>query len=92
MSASYSYSYIVKTLAGVCFFRRLHGESSCMQFFTVKCALKGYRKRHMCADSRLPITSDLLFRIGNSTNDVCLSTFEALLFKVAFYLCFFRGL
>lgn len=89
MSVSYSYSYIVKTLAGISFFRRLHGASSCMQFFAVKCALKGYCKHRTIADTRLPITSDLLFRISDSTSNVCFSPFEALLFKVAFCLYFF---
>lgn len=44
MSASYSYSYIMKTLAGVSFFRHLHRESSCMQFFYSEMCFEGLSK------------------------------------------------
>lgn len=68
---------------------RMSGCGSCLQFFTVKSALKGYRKRLRVPDSRLPISGELLASIGETTKEACFSPYEALLFRVAFYLCFF---
>lgn len=89
MSASYSYSYVIKTLAGVSFFMRMTGANSCMQFFAVKCALKGYRKKRLVTNSRLPISAELLDHIGNAADEICFSPYEALFLKLAFSLCFF---
>lgn len=85
----YSYFHVTKTLAGIYFFLKLQGFHSCTELFSVRQALKGYHKRNMVADSRLPITADVLSRLCESTTSVCVSSYESLLFRVAFSLSFF---
>lgn len=89
MDRGYSYSHIVKQLAGISFFTKLLGFPSCMSFFSVKQVLKGYRRSTVTHDSRLPISIDILKKLCASTKTVCFSDYESLLFRLAFCLCFF---
>lgn len=89
MLQGYSYSHILKQLAGISFFAKLLGFPSCMSFFSVKQVLKGYRKSSVTPDSRLPISVDILKKLCISTKTVCFSIYEALLFQLAFSLFFF---
>lgn len=70
MGCTYSSSHILKTLSGVSFFLNLHGYASCIHFFPVKQALKGYYKAHIVAEKRLPISADLV-KICSATTAVC---------------------
>lgn len=89
MDRQFSYSYIAKTLAGVSFFFRLRRLPPCSSFFSVKQALKGYRKRHFAPDGRRPISVELLRRICEAMSVICFTGYEALLFQTAFVLAYF---
>lgn len=52
MMDGFSCSYLVKSLAGISFFCRLKGLPSCMSYFFVKRAIKGYKRRATVADGR----------------------------------------
>lgn len=80
---------MLKTQSGVCFFMRMQGDRSCMSFFLVKHALKGYKRKHFVADKRLAISVDLLGHLCDVSKDVCFSLHESLLFTLAICLCFF---
>lgn len=85
----FSFSYVSKTLAGISFFFRLLGLQPCTSYFSVKQALKGYRRLTFVSDSRRPISLDILHGLCKVTAIVCFSKYEALLFKTAFVLAFF---
>lgn len=89
MQRNYSYSHIVKILAGISFFFKSRGFPPCSSFFLVKQSLKGYRKHSYRSDTRVPVTFSLLRRLMAASAFVCYSTAEALLFKVSFSLLFF---
>lgn len=92
MEYGYSYGHVVKVMSGVSFFLRLMGLASCMAFFSIKQALKGYRKAKFSPDGRRPILLELLADLSAATQVVCSSCDEALLFSTAFFLLFFRAL
>lgn len=75
MGYRYSYLHILKTLVQVSFFMRLRGAPSCISFFSVQHALRGYCKVHVVANNKLPISADLLSRICAATSAVYFSTY-----------------
>lgn len=89
MRKGYSYAHVHKTLSGISFFLKLLGCASCFSYFSVRQALKGFRKVTFRVDNRAPLSISLLRRLGFATCQVCFSPFEALLFRVAFSVCFF---
>lgn len=92
MQKNRSFNHINKSLAGISFFLKLHNQPGCKSFFSVRQALKGYRRRTFIPDMRRPISLDLLRNICLITHSVCRSEQEALLFHSAFVLIFFAAL
>lgn len=89
LSSGYSYSHVVKTLAGISFFVKWRGLPSCSSFFSVRQVLKGYRRSNFSVDTRVPVTVDMLRALIAATDEVCSSVYEARLFKVSLSVCFF---
>ncbi len=56
-------------------------------FIVIK-MLEGLKRSKNTTDQRLPITSELLFKISNVLSSVCSSSYETLLFTTAFSLAF----
>ena len=92
MHDNLSHGHISKILAGVSFFFKLHNLPPLNVFFSVKQALKGYRKSTFVQDKRRPVSFELLRRICVSTNYTCLDQFESGLFTAAFCIAFFAAL
>ncbi|XP_040213109.1 uncharacterized protein LOC120943709 isoform X1 [Rana temporaria] len=92
MEQSLSFSHISKTLAGISFFCRLRGFAPCTAFFSVKQALKGYKRVNFVPDDRRPISLDLLGKLCEIASSVCFSVFESILFRTAFVLAFHGAL
>ena len=92
MEQSFSFSHISKTLAGISFFCRLRGFPPCTAYFSVKQALKGYKRAHFVPDDRRSISLDLLGKLCEIASSVCFSGFESLLFRTAFVLAFHGAL
>lgn len=88
MKKNYSWSHISKTLAGVSFLLLLYKLPACQSFFSVKQAMKGYRKNNSFNDTRSPITPEKLCSV---TRVICSSEYEAILFSAAFSLAFFAA-
>lgn len=55
MQQQFSSHYVMKTLAGISFCFKLRGLLPCSGYFSVKQALKGYKRRSLIPDSRRPI-------------------------------------
>lgn len=89
MQQQFSSHYVMKTLAGISFFFKLEGLQPCSGYFSVRQALKGYRRRSLVPDSRRPISVELLGGLCGATKLVCFSEYEALLFNTAFSFAFF---
>lgn len=92
MQQNASFNHINKTLAGISFFLKLQNKPAINVFFSVRQALKGYRKLTFTPDDRRPISLSTLKRICLSTRVICNSEYEALLFHVAFVVMFFAAL
>lgn len=88
----YSWSYVQKTLSGISFFLKINNMPSCMQYFLVKQALKGYKRDNFRSDSRKPITPKVLSELCSVTGKVCFSAFESKLFQAVFSIIFFAAL
>lgn len=80
---------MLKTLADISFFFRLLGLQPCTSYFSVKQALKGYKMSNFVANTRRPISLDILGGLCRFTEVVCFSAYKTLLFKTAFALAFF---
>lgn len=87
MAKSLSWSHINKTLAGVSFFLQLQNYPACSSLFSVRQALKGYKKATFRRDSRMAITPDILSRLCSAVDTVC---FRPIFFGPFFHY-FFRG-
>lgn len=87
-----SHSQIAKVLAGISFFFKLHNLPPLNVFFSVKQALKGYKKITYAPDKRRPISINMLRHLCLSTRLVCHNPFEETLFQTAFCLAFFAAL
>ncbi|OCT94607.1 hypothetical protein XELAEV_18012289mg [Xenopus laevis] len=90
--AQHSVAYVKKQLAGISFFLRLFGQVDVTKAAVVKQFLKGWHKEKFVADKRKPITLDLLHKLLLVSESVCLSDYEATLFKLLFLLMFFAAL
>lgn len=86
------WSHVNRTLSGVSFFLKLQILPSLFSFFTVRQALKGYRKLHHAVDSRRPKSTEVLVRLCEVSHTVCWSEFEVCLFKSVFSTAFFAAL
>ena len=71
LASTVSWSQVNKTLAGVSFFGKLNNHPPCSSFFSVKQALKGYRKGAGSKDSRMAITPAILAKLCSATELVC---------------------
>ncbi|OCT78884.1 hypothetical protein XELAEV_18029974mg [Xenopus laevis] len=92
VEAQHSVAYVKKQLAGISFFLRLFGQVDVTKAAVVKQFLKGWHKGKFVADKRKPITLDLLHKLLLVSESVCLSDYEATLFKLLFLLMFFAAL
>ncbi|OCT76264.1 hypothetical protein XELAEV_18031459mg [Xenopus laevis] len=90
--AQLSVAYVKKQLAGISFFLRLFGQVDITKAAVVKQFLKGWHEEKFVADKRKPITLDLLHKLLLVSESVCLSDYEATLFKLLFLLMFFAAL
>lgn len=86
MEYGYSYDHVAKVISGVSLFFRLMGLPSCMAFFSIKQALRGYGKAKFSPDGRWPISLELLADLSAASQVVC--SYEALPFRTAFSLLF----
>lgn len=91
MQQNLSHSQVVKTLAGISFFFKLRQFPACSSYFSIRQALKGYRKACFVADDRRPTSIGFLKKLCSATHLVCFSSYEAL-FKTAFVVAFFAAL
>ena len=89
MRQHFSHSHVTKVLAGISFYFRLLGLKPCSDYFSVRQALKGYRRGNCSKDERRPISLDILSGLCRATSAVCFSDYEALLFRTAFALAYF---
>ncbi|OCT95943.1 hypothetical protein XELAEV_18013634mg [Xenopus laevis] len=92
IDAQHSVAYVKKQQAGISFFLRLFGQVDVTKAAVVKQFLKGWHKEKFVADKRKPITLDLLHKLLLVSESVCLSDYEATLFKLLFLLMFFAAL
>lgn len=92
MRKEYSWSHVYRTLSGISFFQKMNSLTSCLSYFSVKQALKGYKKSHFQIDNRHPITPEILSSVCSITDTVCFSSFEAVLFNAVFAMAFFAAL
>lgn len=81
-----------RRLSGVRFHLLMRGCEDVTGAFTIRQALKGWRKEGVRPDSRRPISFELLGRLVEALASVCLDSFEVLLFKSSFTLAFFAAL
>ena len=86
---NYSPATISSYVSGIASTLRLYSLPDITQHFIVKRLLDGCRRRNSRRDTRRPITLDILRRIIPILGSVCVSQFEALLFRTAFLLAFF---
>lgn len=89
LASSVSWSQVNKTLAGVSFFGKLNNHPPCSSFFSVRQALKGYRKVSYYKDNRMALTPAILTKLCSAVDLVCFSRYEAILFRAVFSLLFF---
>ena len=89
MEAGVSQSMLDKKLAGLAFLFKWQGCPDFTKEFCVRQALKGYRKQGRRADSRRPVSFEILGGIMGELGTLCSSRFEVLLFRAAFALAFF---
>lgn len=75
-----------RKMAGLAFLFRLSGLADITKSFLVKKALRGYRRGRQVPDSRCPVSFAML---GILLPKVCLTSFEAILFRTAFILALF---
>ena len=87
--ANYSPATIASYVSGISSTLRLYSLPDMTQHFIIKRLLDGCRRRNHSRDTRRPITLDILRLIIPALHSVCVSHFEALLFRVAFLLAFF---
>lgn len=92
MQQHFSQSQMVQTLAGILFFFKLCQFPAFSSYFSVKQALKGYRKAYFVADDRHPISMDILKKLCSSTHLIYFSSYESLIFKISFVVAFFAAL
>lgn len=92
MEKDFSWSHINTIWSGVSFFLKLEGAQSLFSFFSIKQAMKGYKNKTITVDRRQPITPTLLKKCCGTTERICYNTYEAILFKAEFFLCFFAEL
>lgn len=92
MSQSLSWAHINKNLAELSFFLKLSNHTACNTFFSVKQALKGYKRGSFHLDTRMAITPSILSQLCKAANTVCFSSFEANLFWAVFCILFFGAL
>lgn len=81
-----------RRLTGISFHFKLRGWSDVTKEFSVRQALKGWRRELVCSDSRRPISFCLLLQLLDATASQCASAYEVLLFKTCFCLAFFAAL
>ncbi|XP_062608427.1 uncharacterized protein LOC134270246 isoform X2 [Saccostrea cucullata] len=84
-----SFSTVKSYLAGISFSINVHGWFNPIDSFLVRKLLAGYKKSKVVADTRRPITLQLLQSILLILPNVTYSSYEAELFKSAFVLAFF---
>ncbi|XP_075037430.1 uncharacterized protein LOC142098485 [Mixophyes fleayi] len=81
---------MASTLAGISFMAKLHGYPDVTKGFLINKALRGWgRVRPSHADTRLPITSNILEDLIGNVGSVTLDSYEKLLFSLAFSMAYF---
>ncbi|XP_018427483.1 PREDICTED: 5-hydroxytryptamine receptor 3A-like [Nanorana parkeri] len=76
--------------AFACLFKAM-GVQDVTKQFLVRQAMRGFRKGRVAPDSRRPVSFELLVELMGVLEGVCVSRYEAVLFRVAFVLAFFWG-
>ena len=71
------------------FFHKINRWEDPTDNFIVKKLKEGAKRGNKQADSRRPITMDILGKLVNSLSGLCSSSYEVLLFKASFCLAFF---
>ena len=85
-------STIATYLSGLAFFLKTNGVTDYTDNFLVKKLVRGIKLERKRADTRLPITLDILTKVVANLDFVAFSKFESCLFKAAFTLAFFAFL
>ena len=76
-------------LSGLSYWLKVMGINDLTESFILQKMLKGMDNLYSLADTRKPITLELLIRIMNALTFVCSSVYETMLFRSAFSLAFF---
>ena len=85
----YAYRTASTYISAVRFQHKLLGLSDKLSETIIAKTLEGYRRSKPSADTRLPITYELLHKLCLHLKHVCNSLYETQLFKAAFTLAFF---
>lgn len=88
----WSVSRINRCIAGLAFGLRMRGIRDFTKCFLVVQALRGWRRGQVLADTRRPVSFQLLQDLGGQLVQLCNSPYEACLFRVSFSLAFFGAL
>ncbi|XP_075128011.1 uncharacterized protein LOC142201079 [Leptodactylus fuscus] len=88
----WSVSRMNRFMAGMAFGFRSRGVRDITKSFLVRQAIKGWRRSGGVADTRRPVSFQLLCQLGVSLDGVCSSGLEITLFRAAFSLAFFGAL
>lgn len=84
-----SWAVVQKRLAGLAFHFKLKGWPDATKKFSIRQALKGWRRQTPQLDSRRPVSFQLLLSLVRVTPEICRNSFESLLLALSFSLCFF---
>ncbi|KAM8952906.1 uncharacterized protein RCH25_043644 [Pelodytes ibericus] len=93
-ASGFSANVVATRLAGLSFWFKVAGFRDITKEFLVRQSLRGWRRGEgdRVGDQRRPVTGALLLGIVHVLPSVCVSTFEAALFRLAFSLAFFGAL
>ncbi|KAM8960765.1 uncharacterized protein RCH25_036532 [Pelodytes ibericus] len=83
---------VTARLSGLSFWFLATGLRDVTKEFSVRQAMKGWRRGHRSVDARKPVSGALLLGLVHVLPAVCRSPFEISLFRLAFSLAFFGAL
>eukprot|EP00079_Xenopus_tropicalis_P017651 XP_004917932.1 PREDICTED: uncharacterized protein LOC101734453 [Xenopus tropicalis] len=84
-----SAAVVDKRMAGLAFLFKLSGIEDLTKEFSIRQAIKGFKRGKVSRDTRRPISFELLGKLQSVLSQVCFSEFEVRLFQTAFALAFF---
>lgn len=82
-------STITTYMAGISFYHKVNGWRDPFNSFLVKKLLEGCKRMRPQADTRAPVTLNILEKILTSVHLICYSQYESTMFKAAFSLAYY---